>query len=461
MTYQTFNPYNEQLLQHFTEHDDDYVESALATANSLFHSYWSTGNIQPRLEILHRLADLFVENREKLAQTIAIEMGKPIKQGLGEIDLCTDIIRYYAENAAQYLKPQKISTNIGESWIEWCPIGVLLAIEPWNFPFYQLVRVVAPAIALGNPVLFKHASIVPQCAALFEHLIKQTGAPQGTVTNLYISIDKVSQLIADDRIQGIALTGSESAGSQVGSIAAKSLKKSTLELGGSDAFIVLDDADIAQAIQLGVNARLANAGQVCAGAKRFILQHSIADEFIAGFVQGMQNAMMGDPLQEETVLGPLSSPEALEHLSQQVQTAVQHGAKILTGGQRAQRTGLFFEPTVLSNITKENPIYYQEFFGPVAQIFIVESDEEAAHLANDSFFGLGCSIFSNDIQRANQLATQIESGMVYINTTTKSRPELPFGGIKHSGFGRELGEIGLKEFSNQKLIVINKSDSSH
>lgn len=455
MAYRTLNPYTEEIVQQFAEHTDGQVETALAKADALYRSSWSKGEIAPRLAILDKLSTLLTENREKLAQTMALEMGKPVSQGLGEIGLCAAIARYYATNAAELLKPQPIASGIGESWVEFHPVGVLLAVEPWNFPIYQLIRVIAPALAVGNPVLYKHAGIVPQCAALFEGLVREAGAPEGAVTNLYVSSSRISGLLADPRIQGVALTGSEGAGSKVGARASELLKKSTLELGGSDVFVVLDDADVAKAVKAGVSARLANAGQVCVGAKRFIVQRAVADAFITAFVEGMKNTPLGDPMLRETVLGPLASPEALDDLSKQVEAAVESGAQVLTGGKRADRSGLFFEPTVLAGVTKENPAYYQEFFGPVAQVFVVEDDEDVVALANDSLFGLGGSVFSTDIERARRLASRIETGMVFINTPTTSLPELPFGGIKRSGYGRELGESGLKEFVNRKLVVVS------
>jgi len=457
MAYRTLNPYTEEIVQEFAEHTDEQVEAALAKADALYRSSWSKGEIAPRLAVLDKLGTLLTENREKLAQTMALEMGKPVTQGLGEIALCAAIARYYAANAGELLKPQPIASGIGESWVEFHPVGVLLAVEPWNFPIYQLIRVIAPALAVGNPVLFKHAGIVPQCAALFEGIVRQAGAPEGAVTNLYVSSSRIAGLLGDPRIQGVALTGSEGAGSKVGARASEMLKKSTLELGGSDVFVVLDDADLPKAVKAGVSARLANAGQVCVGAKRFVVQRSVADAFIEAFVEGMKNTPLGDPMLRDTVLGPLASPEALNDLSQQVTAAIEHGAEVLTGGKRANRSGLFFEPTVLAGVTKDNPAYYQEFFGPVAQIFIVDDDDAVVALANDSLFGLGGSIFSTNIERARLLASRIETGMVFINSPTTSLPELPFGGIKRSGYGRELGDSGLKEFVNRKLVVVSKS----
>lgn len=460
MAYRTLNPFTEETIREYAEHTDAQVETALAKADSLFRSGWSSGDIAPRLAVLKALSGLLADNQDALARAMAEEMGKPLAQGQGEIELCAGIAAYYAEKAAGFLEPQAYHSDLGEAWTEFHPIGVLLAVEPWNFPIYQLIRVVAPAIAVGNPVMFKHASIVPHCAALFENLCKQAGAPDGCVTNLYISPGKVAELIGDDRIQGVALTGSQGAGSKVASKASEKLKKSTLELGGSDIFAVLDDADIEKAVAAGVEGRLSNAGQVCTGSKRFIVQKAVADAFVGGFVEGMKSAVMGDPLDVATVLGPLSSEDALSILTKQVEEAVSHGARVLTGGKPADCTGFFYEPTVLTDISKDNPAYHQEFFGPVAQLFVVADDAAVVAQANDSHFGLGGSIFSADTDRARKLASRIETGMVFINTTTTSMPELPFGGVKRSGFGRELGDVGIKEFVNRKLVVISNGKSS-
>jgi succinate-semialdehyde dehydrogenase/glutarate-semialdehyde dehydrogenase len=295
MAYRTLNPFTEQTIQTFAEHTEAEVETALAAADALYHSSWSKGDIAPRLAVLAKLSTVLAENRDTLARTMALEMGKPVAQGQMEVDLCTWIVQFYATNAADLLKPEAVQSDVGEAWVECHPIGVLLAVEPWNFPIYQLTRVVAPALALGNPVLFKHASIVPQCAALFEHLVLQAGAPAGAATNLFVSSARIAALIGDARIQGVALTGSEGAGSKVGARASEMLKKSTLELGGSDVFVVLDDADIAKAVQQGVMSRLINAGQMCTAAKRFIVQREVADAFVAAFVAGMRGAPMGRP----------------------------------------------------------------------------------------------------------------------------------------------------------------------
>ena len=456
MAYQTVNPANNQLIKSYPAHSDADVEAALRQADALYHSAWAKGDIAQRLPVLHKLADLIDSRTEELAKIASQEMGKLIKQSRGEVKLCAQIARYYADNAERFLAPVKYPSDLGEAWVEHHPIGVLMAVEPWNFPYYQLMRVLAPNLAAGNPVIAKHASIVPQCAETFAHLVREAGAPEGAWTNLFISQDQVAKIIADDRVQGVALTGSEKAGGIVASQAAKYIKKATLELGGNDVFVVLDDADLERAVKIGVQARLNNAGQVCTAAKRFILHEKIAESFLSKFSDAFRQVKIGDPLDESTTLGPLSSKEALETLSQQVDEAVKHGAKLHLGGKPVSGEGNFYEPTILTGISRENPAYFEEFFGPVAQIYVVKDDDEAIALANDSHYGLGGAVFSQDIERAKRMASGIETGMVYINWLTDTAPELPFGGVKRSGFGRELSDLGIKEFVNQKLVVVRR-----
>ena len=456
MAYQTVNPFNNQLIKAYPNHSDADIEATLRQADALYHSEWAKGSIDQRLPVLHKLADLLESHQEELAKIATQEMGKLIAQSRSEVQICAQIARYYADNAKKFLAPVKYDTELGDAWVEHHPIGIIMAVEPWNFPYYQLIRVLAPNLAAGNPVICKHASIVPHCAEAFAHLVREAGAPEGAWTNLFISSDQVSAIIADPRVQGAALTGSEKAGSAVASQAAKHIKKSTLELGGNDVFIVLDDADLEKAVKTGVQARLANAGQVCTAAKRFIVHQKVADQFLRQFTDAFQQVKMGDPLDESTTLGPLSSKDAVETLSKQVSEAVQNGAKLHFGGKPANSEGNFFEPTILTHITRDNPAYFEEFFGPVAQIYVVQDDEEAVRLANDSHYGLGGAIFSRDIERAKGLASRIETGMVYINWLTDTAAELPFGGVKRSGFGRELSDLGLKEFVNQKLVVVRQ-----
>lgn len=318
------------------------------------------------------------------------------------------------------------------------------------------MRVLAPNLAAGNPVLAKHASIVPHCAETFAHLVREAGAPEGAWTNLFISSDQVANIIADPRVQGAALTGSEKAGSAVAAQAAKHIKKSTLELGGNDVFVVLDDADLEKAVKIGVQARLTNAGQVCTAAKRFILHEKIADQFLSQFTEAFRKVKVGDQMDASTELGPLSSKDALDTLTRQVEEAVKNGATLHVGGTPLESKGNFFEPTILTNITRDNPAYFEEFFGPVAQMYVVKDDDEAVKLANDSHYGLGGAVFSQNIERAKRMASRIETGMVYINWLTDTAAELPFGGVKRSGFGRELSDLGIKEFVNQKLVVVRR-----
>ncbi len=456
MAYKTVNPANNKLIKEYPSHTDADVEAALSTADALYHSDWSKGSIDKRLAVLHKLADLIDSRSEELAKIASEEMGKLIAQSRGEVKLCAQIARYYADNAKQFLAPVKYPSEMGEAWVEHHPIGVVMAVEPWNFPYYQLMRVLAPNLAAGNPVIAKHASIVPHCAEAFAHLVREAGAPDGAWTNLFISSDQVANIIADDRVQGAALTGSEKAGSVVAAQAAKHIKKSTLELGGNDVFVVLDDADLEKAVKIGVNARLANAGQVCTAAKRFIVHEKVAEQFLTKYTEAFRNIKIGDPLDESTRLGPLSSKEALETLTKQVEEAVKNGATLHFGGKPVQREGSFFEPTILTNITRDNPAYFEEFFGPVAQIYVVKNDDEAVKLANDSHYGLGGAVFSKDIDRAKKMASKIETGMVWINWLTDTAAELPFGGVKRSGYGRELSDLGIKEFVNQKLVVIRR-----
>ncbi|MFV9667573.1 NAD-dependent succinate-semialdehyde dehydrogenase [Pantoea sp. KXB25] len=453
-SYQSINPANNQLLKSWPSHDADAVSHALEVADRLFHSAWSKGEIQPRLQVLKKLADLIDSREEELATIASKEMGKLIGQSRGEVKICSQIARYYAENAERILQPEAYPSALGEAWVEYHPIGVLVAVEPWNFPYYQLMRVLAPNLALGNPVLAKHANIVPHCADLFEKLVREAGAPEGAWTNLFISNEQVADLIADDRVQGVALTGSERAGSAVAEQAGKHLKKSTLELGGNDVFVVLDDADLDEAVRQGVQARLSNCGQVCTAAKRFILHEKIADQFISQFSAALSAATLGDPLDEKTTLGPLSSADARDRLVKQVDDAVASGAKLLIGGKAVEGEGCFYQPTILTGITPDNPAYYQEFFGPVAQVYVVGDDQAAIALANDSHYGLGGSVWTRDIARGRQLASAIETGMVFINSQSDTSAELPFGGVKRSGYGRELSDLGIKEFANQKLVVV-------
>lgn len=454
MAYQTVNPYHNRVEKTFPLHSDAEVQAALATGHALYRSDWARpANMAARLHILHRLAEVMAAQKETLARTISVEMGKLINQSRGEVQSCIDIVRYYAANSARLLAPVPYPDVLGEAWVEHHPIGILLAVEPWNFPLYQLIRVAAPALAAGNPLVVKHASNVPQCAQAMEDALRAAGAPAGAYANLFISPQQVAAVIADDRVQGVALTGSEQAGSIVAAQAGAKLKKTTMELGGNDVFVVLDDADVVRAAKTAVGARLYNAGQVCTAAKRYVVQEGVAAEFTRVVIECFKAVRMGDPLDEATTLGPLSSRRGKEDLQAQLDRALAAGARMLYGGAPVPE-GAFFAPTLITDIGRSNPAYFEEFFGPVAQLYVVKDDDAAVALANDSHYGLGGTVFSGDVERAKALASRIETGMVFINRGGDSVGELPFGGVKRSGFGRELGDLGIKEFVNQKLVVV-------
>ncbi len=456
MAYQSINPFTNQKLKDYPPHTDEHIQNALDQAEQILKSDWPQ-QIDQRIEVLKNIAQKLREQKTELAKLMTLDMGKLIKQSEGEIESCAKIAEYFADHAKEFLAPVSYETELGEAWVEYHPLGIVMAVEPWNFPFYQLMRVFAPNCAIGNPVLAKHAGIVPQCAEAFEKLVLEAGAPRGVWINLFISSDQVQEIIADPRVQGVALTGSEGAGSAVAEQAGKYIKKSTLELGGNDVFIVLDDADLEKAIKIGCQARVNNSGQVCTAAKRFILHEKIADEFKAGMLKAFQELKIGDPLDPETTLAPLSSADALEKLTKQVDKAVAHGATVLTGGKPIEHAGNFYEPTILENISRDNPAWYEEFFGPVAQIYVAKDEDEIVSIANDSHYGLGGVIHSQDIERAKKLASRVETGMIWINWFTDTAPELPFGGIKNSGYGHELSIDGFREFTQKRLVVVKSS----
>lgn len=456
MAYSSVNPATGEFIRSFDNHTDAEVQAALTQAHQLYKSAWAKGAIQPRLAVLEKLAQLFEERSEQLATLLVSEMGKRISEARFEVQMSADIARYYARNAEAFLARKKLDTPHGDAWLEYHAIGVVVAVEPWNFPFYQLVRVAGPNLAVGNPVLAKHASIVPQAAAAFEELVRLAGAPAGAWTNLFASGAQIAALIEDDRVQGVALTGSEKAGSIVAAQAGKYLKKSVLELGGADVFMVLDDADVDQAAEVGAAARLYVAGQACNAAKRFLVHEKVADRFLQKLTSIFATIKVGDPMDESVGMGPLCSLASRDDIAGQVERAVQAGATLHYGGQVMPGPGAFYSPTILTGVRRDNPAYFDEFFGPVVQVHVVRSDDEAVELANDSMFGLSGVIFSADIERAQALASRIETGSVWINSRSSTSPELPFGGVKRSGYGRELSEDGIKELVNQKMIVVAK-----
>jgi len=454
MSIQTTNPATNKVVKSFDEMTDTQVDHAIAQSANTFQD-WKKTSYSERGAVLNKVASLMREKKTALASLITLEMGKILSQAESEVELSANILDYYAKNAETFLADKKLKPELGEAFIRSSPIGVLLGVEPWNFPFYQVARFIAPNIMVGNTILLKHASIVPQCAIAIQDLFKEAQAPIGLYTNLLISGKRASGLVSDKRIKGVSLTGSEMAGASLASEAGKNLKKSVLELGGSDAFIILEDADIDKTVEWAVVGRINNNGQSCIASKRFIAVETIADEFIEKFTAKLAKIKVGDPMDPNTELGPLSSEEALLHLLDQVERSVAAGATVLLGGKRIDGPGAYMEPTLLTDLNPEIPAYYEELFGPVASFYRVKDEAAAIALANDSEFGLGGSIFTQDIERGKRVADQIDSGMVFINHPTWTQADLPFGGTKGSGYGRELSEIGIHEFVNKKLIRIS------
>jgi succinate-semialdehyde dehydrogenase / glutarate-semialdehyde dehydrogenase len=454
MAYQTINPYTEELVKTFPDHTEEQLETIIAQAQAAFQNDWSRRPLAERKAIVKKAASIMREKRDEFARPITLEMGKLFREAQGEVDLSADILDYYADNAEAFLAPEKLTVDEGEAFVENAPMGVIFCVEPWNFPYYQLARVAGPNLMVGNTLIVKHAPNVPQCALAFEKLFLDAGAPAGAYTNVFLSNDQAAVAIADKRIKGVALTGSERAGAAVAAEAGKALKKSTMELGGSDAFIVLDDADMDTAVKWGLWGRMNNTGQCCVAAKRFILDEKVADTFLDRFTQELEKLVPGDPMEEKTTVGPLCTAGALNLVQSQIRDAINGGAKLLMGGKRLGRPGYFLEPTILTDINSTNPAYYQEFFAPVALIFRVRNEEEAVKLANDSPYGLGGSVITKDVERGKRIARQIDTGMVFINRATWTAPDLPFGGVKNSGYGRELSDLGIGEFVNKKLIRV-------
>ena len=453
MSYRSVNPATGEVLRTFTEHTDEQMWDAVTTADRAFRP-WAACPFSERSKIIGRSAQLLLEKKEELARLATLEMGKRIAESRGEVELSASIMGYFADNAEFLLAPKKIDSATGDARLEYSPLGVLLSIQPWNHPYYQLARFVGPHLMSGNVVLLKHAPGVPQCALAFERVLREAGVPKGVYTNMFLNNDQSGSLIDDPRVKGVALTGSERAGEALASRAGSNLKKSTMELGGSDAFIVLDDADLDHTVAMAVLGRFGNSGQTCIASKRFIVVESMLDKFLPRFVAATEQLKLGNPLDESVTLGPLASDAALQLILRQIQEATSNGAQIVLGGRRAGEVGAFLKPTILTNITRDNPAYRQEFFGPVAMVFPAKGEEEAIAIANDSPFGLGGSVYTSDIERGKRVASRVESGMIFINYPYISAPELPFGGIKRSGYGKELSSLGIEEFVNKKLIVV-------
>ena len=452
--YKTVNPYTGETEKEFDFLPSDQIDAVVEKAHSAFQE-WRRRTPEERAAIVGRAAELMNERRDQLAALITKEMGKRIEEAAGELMLAAMILDYYAKNGPRFLEPKQLEVMMGgEAVVENEPMGVILAIEPWNYPFYQVVRVAGPNLVLGNTILLKHAELNPQCALAIEQLFRDAGAPEGVYTNLFLQIPDVEKVIAHPHVEGVTLTGSERAGSSVASLAGKYLKKSVLELGGSDPFIVLDSDDLGRTVKAATMGRMQNSGQACIAAKRMIVPEDLYEPFVEGLKQAFSTFSPGDPSDPSTTLAPLSSEQAAKDLHAQIQDAVDKGATVITGGGRPDLPGAFVEPTILTDVTPEMRAYSEELFGPAAVVYKVRDEDEAVELANNTTYGLGAAVFSSDLDRARSVADRLEAGMVFVNQPSGSSPELPFGGVKRSGYGRELSELGMFEFANRKLTRV-------
>ena len=433
---------------------DEQIQFAISSAHKAYTS-WSVSALDDRVALLERVADIYEARAEELAAIITREMGKPVKQAQGEIGIVVAIYRYYAKNGPKFLADEELEiASGGKALVRKEAVGAILGIMPWNFPYYQVARFAGPNLMNGNTVLLKHAPQCPESALAIEEIFREAGAPAGAYVNIFATNEQVADIIADRRVQGVSLTGSERAGAAVAEIAGRNLKKVVLELGGSDPFVVFDDADVARSAKLGMRARFGNTGQACNAAKRFIVDASVYEEFSQAFTEQVAGIKVGDPTQGENFLGPLSSAAARDGLAAQVQDAIDKGATVLTGGKSIDGNGAYYEPTILAGVTEDMRAFSEELFGPVAVLYKVDGEEEAVELANNSDYGLGASIHTQDMERAQRISFKLQSGMVAINEPSASFPELPFGGVKRSGIGRELGKYGMDEFINHKLVKI-------
>lgn len=461
MSYATTNPYTGEVVKTFPDATDAEVVSAIETAHAAFLQ-WKKTPFSKRASVLRKAASLLRERKDKYAHLLTLEMGKITAEALAEVELSASIFEYYADNAEKLLAPEALpvaSAAEGHAVLVHEPLGVLLAIEPWNFPYYQIARIIAPQLSAGNTMLLKHASNVPQSAAAFDQLMLDAGLPKGGFTNLYATRSQIDLILNHPYVQGVALTGSEGAGATVAAAASKALKKSTLELGGADAFVVLKDADLDKTVKWAVFGRHWNGGQVCVSSKRMIIDDKVYDEFLKRYTKGVEGLKAGDPFDAATTLAPLSSQAAADEVKQKIKDAVKHGATATEVGPKVPAKGAFVQPTILTNVKPDNPAYSTEFFGPVSMLFRAKDEDDAVRIANDSPFGLGGSVFTKDTKHGAEVAAQISTGMVFVNHPTMVKANLPFGGIRRSGYGRELLGLGLKEFVNHKLIDVVDIDA--
>ncbi|MCQ1999843.1 NAD-dependent succinate-semialdehyde dehydrogenase [Arthrobacter zhaoxinii] len=450
--YKSVNPATGETLQEFAEATDAEINQAVTAAHEAFAS-WRNEPMENRTKVITRVAELYRERADELAKLIALEMGKPLREAKSEVALSANIYEYYATQGPGFMADEQLDVKGGgNAVVRTEPVGALLGIMPWNYPYYQVARFAGPNLMLGNTVLLKHANNCPQSALAMAQIFADAGVPEGAYINLFATNEQAADIIADPRIQGVSLTGSERAGSAVAEVAGRNLKKYVLELGGSDPFIVLDTEDLDTTVKAAVLGRMGNGGQACNAAKRFIVMEDLYDDFVEKFTARMAAIEPGDPLQPETRFGPLSTQAAADGLVEQIRDAVDKGATLHTGGSLIDGPGAYVQPTVLTDVTPEMRAFSEELFGPAAVIYKVSSEEEAIELANNSPFGLGGAVFSTDENRALNVADQLESGMVWINGTSGTQEDLPFGGVKRSGVGRELGRFGMAEFVNKKLI---------
>ena len=462
MAYATTNPYTGRVEKTFPEATDAEVVQAIENAHKAFLS-WKKTSFAERAKCMQNAADALRKDNDAYAKLATLEMGKVIGEAKAEVELSAAIFEYYAENAEKLLAPEKLpvaSLAEGNAVLVHEPLGVLLAVEPWNFPYYQVARIIAPQLSAGNTMLLKHAGIVPQSAAACEKLMLDAGLPKGVFKNLYAAHSQIELILNHPLVRGVALTGSEGAGAMVASVAGKALKKSTLELGGADAFVVLADADLEKTVKWAVFGRHWNGGQVCVSSKRMIVADEIYDQFLKRYTAGVAGLRAGDPFDPSTTLAPLSSQSAADGLKDQIHQAVAHGATATEVGPKVPNQGAFVQPTILTDVTDDNPTRYWEFFGPVSMLFRAKNEADAVRIANDSPFGLGGSVFSSDPKHGAEVATRISTGMVFVNHPTLVKADLPFGGIRHSGYGRELLGLGIKEFVNHKLIDVVDIDAA-
>ncbi|HEU0180515.1 MAG TPA: NAD-dependent succinate-semialdehyde dehydrogenase [Blastocatellia bacterium] len=453
MTIQSINPATGERLRSFEALSESQIEEKISRAAETFSGYRRI-TLASRARMMTRAAEILEAEKEEFGRLMTTEMGKPLRAAVEEAMKCAWNCRFYAEKAAEFLADEQIPTGATRSFIRYQPLGPVLAVMPWNFPFWQVFRFAAPALMAGNVCLLKHASNVPQCALAIEEIFRRAGFPEGAFQTLLIGSDQVERALDNPRVVAATLTGSAAAGSSMATAAGGRIKKTVLELGGSDPFIVMPSADLNEAVKTAVRARAINNGQSCIAAKRFIVAEEIADEFERRFVEGMESLKVGDPMDETTDIGPLATEDILETLEDQVRESVSQGARVLTGGERLMRAGNYFAPTVITDIPPDSPAYIEELFGPVASLFRARDLDEAIRLANDTTFGLASSAWTNDDEERDRLIDEIEAGLVFINSMVASDPRLPFGGVKSSGYGRELSREGIREFVNIKTVWI-------